>query len=734
MVLIHKSCRHVNGLVTELEEERSSRAKEIEKQKSQSEQPSLTTNIPDIDLNGQIELKTMVDAIAVASHREAEAHETAFILSKENDELRMKLKVLIEDNNKLIELYERAVAETTHKDSEEAENAKEDNAGVHQNDGFPELTKEKVMDMKRVIENLEHQLADMNEENEQLMGLYEKAMQERDEFKRLLSSSGKKNCNEAPRETCVEKLVEVDGMECSFPGFDVQEDGEEFEFANPTISAEAKMLIEEFHVQQDKFSQYPRNSQVKEEDQIEPQANECFESDEHPISTEPRLLLEENGLLRSKMLDGVDAIELDVHAESSEGNMSVEENGFPVLNMKDGSNQFDSQIVFGNTSDNETKPLEVDAGTIGSEELNLVRMKLDRADEKLSSSAKTVTAFGLLEKAVVEFDTISREIGVIEDDFQLKQKEFESLKTLSSKIHDRKAVIDNKMSALKYSLSSFSASTAYFEQREAQARARVNASSSYLSQKKDELARLQRRKDEIEAVQRKLQDSAVEIRNNISCLKSKIEEENRKQENEKVLLAAIDDNNVQKNWHLHLGGKATALLKSEEEKTSLQAEMKLSREKLGAVRKEIEELDRKAQKVESEMKCVEMEVQKSLKSVEEMEVGLQGLVKENEMLLEIRENGKAEFDDLILEYHQCMLEAGLNEAEMSIIEEELSMQSNRIKELCASRGVVMEILYNSKCSSSLSETMEEELSTVRMSVMEAKSLLRIECSNESQAV
>lgn len=728
---------------------------EIEKQRVQTELPSLTTNVPNIDLNGQIELKTMVDAIAAASQREAEVQETAFILSKENDELRMKLKVLIEDNNKLIELYERAVAETNHKDREEAENAKEHNAGVHKNDGFPELTEEEVMDTKKVIQNLEHQLMDMNEENEKLMGLYEKAMQERDEFKRMLSSSGK-HCNETSKETCVEKLVDVDGMGCvksmeerhlaegnGFPGFNVQEDGEEFGFVKPTISAEAKMLLEDtcvsrVNLQDDRFSQYPSNSHVKDEDEIDLQANKCFESDECTISTE-RDTLEEDDLLRSKMLDGVDAIELDVHAESSEGNMSVGKNGFSVLNMKDGSNQFDSQAVFGNSSDMETKLLEVNV-TIGSEELNMVRVKLDRADEKLSSSAKTVTAFGLLEKAVIEIDKVSREIGAIEDDFQLKQQEFESLKTLSLKTHDKKTLVDKKLSALKYSLSSFSASAGYFEQREAQARAKVNASSSYLCQKKEELARLQKCKREIDAVQRKLQDSDVEIRNNIACLKSKIEEENQRQENEKVLLA-ID--NVQKeiappqtNWHL--GGKATALLKSEEEKTKLQTELKQSREKLGAVRREIEDLDRKAQKMETEMQTVQMEVQQSSKSVEEMQLRLEGLIRENEMVLEIRENGKTELDNLILEYRQSIFEADLKEAEMRILEEELCLQSRRIDELCTARAVVMEkysqLLKDTRCCSSLSEKIEEELSTVRMSVLEAKSLLRTERSNDIQVV
>ncbi len=58
----------------------------------QVELPSLPTDVPIINLNDQMEMKTMVDAIAAASQREAEARETAIMLSKENEDLRMKLK------------------------------------------------------------------------------------------------------------------------------------------------------------------------------------------------------------------------------------------------------------------------------------------------------------------------------------------------------------------------------------------------------------------------------------------------------------------------------------------------------------------------------------------------------------------------------------------------------------------------------------------------------------------
>lgn len=57
--------------------------------------------------------------------REAEAHETAIMLAKENDELKMKLKALIEDNSKLIELYEQAAAENNNRNVNKGEDGQE---------------------------------------------------------------------------------------------------------------------------------------------------------------------------------------------------------------------------------------------------------------------------------------------------------------------------------------------------------------------------------------------------------------------------------------------------------------------------------------------------------------------------------------------------------------------------------------------------------------------------------
>ncbi|KAK1389257.1 hypothetical protein POM88_017435 [Heracleum sosnowskyi] len=127
-----------------------------EKQKSQLEFPLLASDqLTSVASNDQTELKTMVDAIASASQREAKAQEIAVALSKENDELRMKLKILA--NNK-----PKPCA---------PEEEKSDSQSSHLT-GFAE---EKVLQSKQELEDLEHQLAEMHEENEKLLGLYEKS-------------------------------------------------------------------------------------------------------------------------------------------------------------------------------------------------------------------------------------------------------------------------------------------------------------------------------------------------------------------------------------------------------------------------------------------------------------------------------------------------------------------------------------------------------------------------------
>lgn len=604
--------RHVTDLVKELEEEKElSTSKKEEIHKSQMVHPSLTTSqISDFVMNDQIELKTMVDAIASASQREAEAHETAITLAKENDDLRMKIKVLIEDNNKLIELYERASLEMNPKISYQADDIKGqvENPEDHGTGSTSDFAKEKEVQMQTEIENLEQQIMDLHEENEKLMGLYEKAMKDRDECKRLLFSSEQSGVVKGEFE-CPEKLAQVD------------------------------------------------EGKFQESEDIDV---ECLRLDKLTISDEAKTSMDRTWSMGNE-------IEL-------------------INNFED---------------------------------INLVRTTLQRAEEKLLILTTTLSTFGLLEKAMDEVDKLSRELDAIESGVQVKNKEFQSLKVSCLEKQEKKALIDRKLLALKYAMSSFCSSIGYFEQREAQARERVKTSYSFLNQRKYEFNNLQAKKDEIETVKRGIQQSEYELKDNIICLKSKLEEEIIKQETEKVLLP-ID--NVQKmeprNWKSSV--KASELLKSEEETIRLQNEMKKAREELVIYRKEMEDLDKRSVKLENEMERVEADLKNAALSVEEMENGLQSVIKEKKMLMDIGEKGRKETDSMIVEFHQRVFEVNLKEEEMKILEEELKSEVRQIEELKLAR---ISAKGKKDQLSFLSKKMEEELKNVGVSLSEAKSLL-----------
>ncbi|KAH8497878.1 hypothetical protein H0E87_016963 [Populus deltoides] len=574
-------CRHVNDLMMKLEEERSYRA--TNERTEQLELP-LSTDASVVNANDQMELKTMVDAIAAASQREAEAHEKAITLYTENNELQLKLetfivaneelqsklKALIEEKNSLIEMYERAASKSSYNnvnDSESEQNGMEvrddDNSAergqngmeVHNNDSASELANLSELEMK-TVENLEQQRMELHEENEKLMGLYEIAMHERDELRRRLSSYEQNRVESRGELHCPEKHVEVDG-------------------------------------------------------------EKCLQSCAPPIYLGTEVSMEE---IRARLLNA--------------------------------------------------------------------------------------------EQAFVDFHEVLREIEATEEGLQLKQEEFRSLELLSSEMQDKKALVDKKLSALRYSLSNFSSSVAYFEQREVRAKARVNASVSYFRKKKEELARLQVCKEDAEANLGRIQQSEIELRNILAVLKSKLEEKNQRQESEKVLFAIDNIEKVdtsQRNWQL--GGKATELLKSEEEKTKLQSEMKLSREKLGLVKREFEDLSKRLDKIESEIQAVQMDIQKGSKSVEEMELALQTVIHEKETLLEITENGMSEIQSMILEYHQSVFDTDLKEAELKTLEEELQLEFRRIEELREARAAASEkmtrLLQNTSSHSCFAEKMEE---------------------------
>ena len=626
-------------MTAKFEQEKSQATKEG---REQIDLPS-TTDMPVINISDQQELKAMVDAIAAASQREAEAHETAIVLSKENDELRAKLKALIEDNSKLIELYEQAAAESSGRNVDKGENGQEIGSMVDNGCHLLE-TREEETELKRVVENFQHQLNEMNEENEKLMTLYERAMQERDDLKRTLSCSGHGRVETKGEMDCPEKLVEVDA-------------GESLSSAE-TVSQEAQDRGESEYV-------------------------------DKPTLSGPGLSLEREGQEEEKLKE---ENEVDIQVNSD---MDIEVSNCTAAKL--------------------------------SEELNCAREKLERVDEQISDAVRNLSSLGCAEKATVEVDKLSSEIEVIEHDIQVKRQNFESLKLQLSEAKERRTLADKKFSALKYSLSNFYSSFSFFEQREARARAGVNDLTCHLNRKKEALAALQVSKQGLLNAQKKNQDYEAELMTNIASIKSKLEEENRKREGEKVLFAIDNTQNTDsslKNWHL--SGKATELLKLEEEKTKLQSEMNLSKEKLRVIRKELGNLNKKVANVESQIEAVQLEIQQGLRISEEKELVLERVVKEKEMLLEFRDNGISEIGHMIIEFQQCVFEYDLKEAEIKILDEELQTDFARAQELQTARVIAANNKNNilsSMSHSSMLERIEEGVENLRAFILEIKLLL-----------
>ncbi|KGN63892.1 kinesin-like protein KIN-12E [Cucumis sativus] len=643
---------------------------------NQVELPLASTDTSTINFSDQVELKTMVDAIAAASQREANAHETAIALSKENDDLRMKLRVLIEDNNKLIELYETATSECKYENVETAQN----DARV------VEISNEKEAHEK-AVEGLQQQLVEMHEENDKLMSLYEEAMQEKNELKKMLSSLERTKVDTRGESACIEKFVEVD-------------DGMNKACIETLKPNEAQNLV--------------CQSAPPEMEMLDG-AEECNESTQNQENS----FEEQNDGLVEELCSDINFIVKGGSGLDEEGK-SVEEKDTSILENP-------KQMDVGTPMEIEPPPALI--VEMLPEDLSIIRKKLEKADEQLSDSTTTVTILSSLEKMIIEADKLSKQVEVVEDEVQLKQKEVESFKLALSKKQESRDLAQNKFCALRYSLTNFSSSIFYFEQRETRAKVRADASKTYLNQKKKELAFLQARKEEIETRHVKIQQAEVELKSNLASLNSKLDEEIQKQENDKVLFAIdnIEKTDPQpKSWQF--AGRATDLLKSAEEKTKLQNETKLAKEKLGVIRKELEDLTRKSKKVDTDIESIQLEVQKASKSVDEMELAFQGVINEKNTLLETRDVGIEEFENIILECQECMFEAGLKEAEIKILEEELQMEHRRMEELVIAKSVsvqkMMQLLEdNGRSSCFLSEKMEEMLKGIRYSVMEARSLL-----------
>ncbi|KAG0547577.1 hypothetical protein BDA96_01G092400 [Sorghum bicolor] len=598
--------RHVNELTTELEltKKHNNTDKEFKAAQHQEQGEADLHNLSD----AQMELKTLVDAIASASQREAEAHETAIGLAKENEELRMQLKVLIENNKRLVELYEHAVVNVeanqdgnpVNEDLLNAQPAATSDLHSHNSSNVAEESK--IVDEKCTNEDnfsritsveLRLQLEEMHEENDRLMGLYEKAMQERDEFKR--------------------KILEQS------------------------------------------------DSEVVKEIQLDEKDVEMSEAAENP---------EVN------------------HVHNS-----------TIVALK--------------------------------EVLQIVWSKLELVQDKVVSAQDAVKYFKVLEMASGKAKELSARIELQRLGAQHCQEDITVLKSMLSESQEKKNAFEDKY---------FSTAASYWNlvlKTKSLAESKFDASLESMNQKKEQLNHLQTRKIELSAARTRARESETELRSKIDGLKGKLRSYEAQRKEEEKVLFAIDNLDTStapmhkpKNY-----GKATDLLKSEEDRMKLWCELQKAREQLSMVQKEIKNMN-KCDYIDCEIAVLEAEIEDSCLSI--LETDIEKFVRNN-TLADIWEGRAKDMEALLVEYQDCVFQVNLKEEEIKVCNESLQYQAMELDELQSKLNKAMrelgELLQDRRsltaCSLdepmlSVGEKVATDLEVVRIHVDEAKQLLLLD--------
>ncbi|KAG8098161.1 hypothetical protein GUJ93_ZPchr0013g37896 [Zizania palustris] len=615
--------RHVDELTLELDAAKKHDCvnKESEAVELQVQAETDLHDFPD----AQTDLKTLVDAIATASQREAEAHETAIGLAKENEELRTQLNVLIEDNKRLVELYEHAIvnvevnqdgghlAISQNEDVNEQQNRHPSYGGNtmnrelsdYQPEGETDLpvynSSNEVLESKTVdgkfshsetilgteLKELQLQLNELHEENDKLLGLYEKAMQERDEFKRKF-----------------------------------------FEGRN----SETTVV----------FGDYEMHEATYAED------------------------------LKEK------------HA-------------------------YDSAIA-------------------GFQKiLHLAQGKLEDVQDKLVTTQEAVEYFKLLEMASTKAEELSARIQLRCLELQQDEKDINALKSELSQSQESKKALECKYFMPAASCWNLDLKT------KALVGSKFDVNLELMKQKKEQLSDLQILRKEFSVACTKAHESKSELRNKIDGLKIKLRSfEAQRKEAESVLFAIDPSTAKPVNF-----GKASELLKSEEERTKLLSELKNSRQQLIKVQEEIKSMNRHDD-INNKIACLESEIEYCCLSL--LEADIEKLVRDN-TLAKIWEDGQEHMDYLLVDYQECVFQVNLKEEEIRACEESLQHQTMSLDEMNSKLNQAMQDLGEllrdriscdvAASMSHLSDKVKGDLDAVGLHVAEAKQLLLV--PNDNQA-
>uniref|UniRef100_A0A453LTX9 Uncharacterized protein n=1 Tax=Aegilops tauschii subsp. strangulata TaxID=200361 RepID=A0A453LTX9_AEGTS len=359
------------------------------------------------------------------------------------------------------------------------------------------------------------------------------------------------------------------------------------------------------------------------------------------------------------------------------------------------------------------------------EAMQLVRVKLEHVQGKLVTAQDAVQYFKLLEMASTKAEELSSSIQLCCLDVQKEQEDINALKSALSASHERENALEGRIFSPAASCWGLHLKT------EALAGSKFGVNVELMNKKMGQLSSLRTRKTEISAARAEARRSETELRNKIDGLKQKYRSfEAQRKETERVLFA-IDNLDcpatpLQKPMNF---GKASELLKSEEERTKLLSELKKSREQLSVVQKEIKSM-RNCDDIDGEISRLESEVEGCFLSL--LEADTEKFVRDH-ALAEVWEVQQKDVPSLLVDYQDSVFHVKLGEEQIRVCEASLQHQTASLDEMNSKLSQAMrdlgELLVARGLDAStphVSDKVKGDLDAIEVHVAEARQLLLVD--------
>ncbi|KAG0467255.1 hypothetical protein HPP92_018835 [Vanilla planifolia] len=246
------------------------------------------------------------------------------------------------------------------------------------------------------------------------------------------------------------------------------------------------------------------------------------------------------------------------------------------------------------------------------------------------------------------------------------------------------------------------------------------------NQKKEELTNLIDLKSKVDITCVKSRQSESELKNKIDCLKSQLQVTEARRRRERRSTFSIDNlenSRCSEPEGLNIG-KASDLLRLEEERAKNAMEMKKLREKQMSVQKTIVKSSSVSESLNAKIEKLESLIESELALSQEAEAAWLTVAEEKQMLCRMMEEGMVELGKVVVDYQECLFGVDRKQGELLLCGALMQEEMKGMEEMKIMQKMALEDLHSwvvdNRCSS---EQVEEQLEQVLASITGIKVLL-----------